>query len=1603
MTAQDAFAIAFDDEVVAMDAMPGNDMPKNSLPQKPSAPSGLKKNAAMMPGAKASGSRGMDSEMSIAEHMARYHPDGFDPKVNKCSLFDSMVSSLEAQGLDPAEAQRRALIAHGQSATAVQQQPQQQAPQEPNPALQEQAVQQLAQNPQAIETAQSQMLAQPEELDTSAGEIPVQTTIQKAIVENLENAAATGDPHAKEALEELKDKVDDGEITPSTEQPVSGQESKPLTEEEQRKVGYFKAGLEHNNGEMRINNKEDIEFVKAHFPEVEIEEDKYGGVARVKKGNETAQPAQPKRPKYNVKNTAAYKVLEKKQGVLQLLYEALKDGNGQAILAKEDAEVLQKIVDVDILKDRNGLVKVKAKSGYEEGLKNELAKVEQLLVNLTGTPARDEPGQQPAEQSEEKDVSGEAKKEFTPSDGSLNTNKGQLNTEQSQQPSTTQPRLISARDKHEFNIFKPFTSTDGTFSIMPDRESHDIMSEDPSKKEIYQKMVDNQAAFQNSKDEAEKKDLDDSLRILKRMFYGPKRPPPVDNTPSDDGGKIEESTEESKNDTGEESATPPSPPPEKEGGGNGGSKPPQEPPIDEGEDERFDNEAPDDEQFRVGKNKYKVGGMVYRDVSGMGPLRGALASLLAGISGEGIITGWDRLTGTWDEMKRSEAGEKVRDGILGAFLQDKIDAAASMEGLSENALIDIKNIQDLWNSAKTPEKQSRVAEKFKKWKEQYAQELDAMDTPKPGETFKPLASVYKGKKPPLSILKKSEGFEADKEFGDKVAKGLQERLGILGFQIDNLVGVSVGPSATTVKFKIPPTFDMTAANSKKTREALKGAIGTDISNVEYAKGEKDVMAITVTNPEMRNVSFSDVMNSQKWKTFAQKAALPIPVGRDSSGEETMLDAATMPQTIVTGATGSGKSIFISAAINGIEMEKTPDEARIVLLDPKNEFKVQDGSPHLLFPRAGGDPDKAKASKDMADVLDSLVAIMNDRVTKIGGVIEGFDPQKNEFKGAAEHSIKQYNETHPEDKMPHVLLVFDEIANARDNASAADKARIDLALQKITAIGRSVGVNCLLATQRDDVGSIPGIIQANCPGRVTFKASPTDAKASPEAKALAGNGDYILTDKAGNKTRGRGCFISPEEEMAIPSYYRDHMEGGDDMPEPELPKEYKDGIAEAVRKGANVSVEAIEGLQDAFKAALPKGWTVSEEVVDGNKHWKATPPKPTRVDMKDAKKLDADKPKGISLKSREDALESIKAIKEAAIAKADADYEKDGDLGKYEKALQKAGQEEQRHMSIVNTRFPEKIADGDNLETGGEQEATVEPKDESNNDDEDEDTPQKLIERAKNRLKTEREKINKSRDAGKISEREAIKRKGELSKRFKAAEAKFKAGGSVEDILNELEPEEKLEKPAGATTSETPKAESGTDNTDAKIDAEAKAAQEEEAKNEKLRNSVPPQKGYSDKTIAGSFEATERLTPKDQKNLQERYLPDGWGFVTDNTFKAPAKNKFGVVFVRDPKTGSQGRLIPDPNNPKGFKFQKDIDTTHPEFKGYVKKADGTWELSPEAKKVEEETRLDRKQSRDAKKREEALKRFNRARFGHDEAPDNATIVANAVAKALDLIK
>ena len=935
-------------------------------------------------------------------------------------------------------------------------------------------------------------------------------------------------------------------------------------------------------------------------------------------------------------------------------------------------------------------------------------------------------------------------------------------------------------------------------------------------------------------------------------------------------------TEETKGEGEGNSGDTPPPPPPSDTTPPGDTPPPsdgEEPPVDtppetpeENSEETPPEERPtpppppSDDQFRKDDKRFQVGDVTYRDVSNMGLLHGMLSSFMAGFRGEDIITGWDRISGTWDDIKRSAAGEQVRSGIAGAAFLGELDKMAAKD-LSTEARSSLEAVRAMFEDATTPQKQMAAIKQYRQWKKDYAEELG--EEHKPSGTFPPLPNDYKGGKAPLDILRKPEGFTADKEFGEKVSKDLEERFSTIGLPVDGIESIEVGPSATTVQFKVSPAFNITKAQSKATKDALKGATGTDVTKVEYAKGKKDVISVQITNPQMRNVSFADVMHSKDWQEFSQKAALPVPLGKDASGKDLHIDIAKQPHMIVTGASGSGKSVFLASAIAGLEMAKTPAEARVVVLDPKDEFKSQDGSPHLLYPRA-------KETKDIASVVSNLRSLMDERISKIGGTNTEFDPTKNEYQGDSEHNIKEYNAAHPDEKpMEHVMVVFDEVAKVMKDPEYGPQVIADIS--QIQALGRSVGIDCILATQRNDVKSIPGEIQANAPAHLAFKASNDDAKASQEVKDLAGSGDFIMVDKEGKKTRGRACFISNEEISAVPAYYRDHMEGapeGEGTTEPAEPEE---------------------------KPAEPE----------------TPPPEPPKEETPPAEPEEAPKKAKdmrIDFSSRESMLSSAKAIKDKEIAEADERYQKSGDLDKYEKEVQEAEEKEGRVRALADRRYPDQaLADGD-AEADAELPAPAEPESEKPAEEPKEpewESPLARANKPENRIAAAREDYEngvKALDAEKrkkgMSEKDYYDRLEKLEADYNKKVAQIKSGKSIREILDE----------------------------------EDRAAKAEEERNEALRKSVvtSTKKG----PVAGAMHMLQggrgkiqnlKPMPSIQAAAAKKNLPDGFEIDSDDRGR-PLVNGMGLSYARNPKNGSYGWI--DRNG--GFHMK--VNTADSRYKG-----------------------------------------------------------------------
>jgi S-DNA-T family DNA segregation ATPase FtsK/SpoIIIE len=242
---------------------------------------------------------------------------------------------------------------------------------------------------------------------------------------------------------------------------------------------------------------------------------------------------------------------------------------------------------------------------------------------------------------------------------------------------------------------------------------------------------------------------------------------------------------------------------------------------------------------------------------------------------------------------------------------------------------------------------------------------------------------------------------------------------------------------------------------------------------------------------------------------ALKGRLPVSLGVDTAGNPRSMDLASTPHLLVAGQTGSGKSVFLNSLIVSLIYSKTPDEVKLVLVDPKRvEMSAYKGMPHLLRPVVT-DPEGA------VEALEGLVDEMEDRYSRLEAKgarnIEGFGPG-----------------------MPYIVCVVDEMADLMD---AAGKRLTDLVV-RLAQKSRAVGIHLVLATQRPDVKVLNGRIKANIPARIAFQVvSQTDSRVILDeggAERLAGRGD-MLVRTTGDPERFHGAWVSDSEIAAVAAW------------------------------------------------------------------------------------------------------------------------------------------------------------------------------------------------------------------------------------------------------------------------------------------------------------------------------------------------------------------------------------------------------------------------------------------------------------------------------------
>ena len=370
--------------------------------------------------------------------------------------------------------------------------------------------------------------------------------------------------------------------------------------------------------------------------------------------------------------------------------------------------------------------------------------------------------------------------------------------------------------------------------------------------------------------------------------------------------------------------------------------------------------------------------------------------------------------------------------------------------------------------------------------------------------------------PPVSLLKK--GVQSDNVSSNKALTDLARRLEqtLLSFGVKVTVNnVTCGPSVT--RFELLPEVGTKVSKITSLEDDIKMNLAAATIRIEAPIPGKAAIGIEIPNEKTKPVLLRDLIESYELKNHSSKIA--FAAGKNISGKVIVGDIGKFPHMLVAGTTGSGKSVYTNSIIMSILYRATPEEVRLIVIDPKVvEFQVYDGIPHLLIPVVT-DPKKA------AGALNWAVGEMNSRY--------------NMFAEQRVRDLKDYNEKIinmkvPEGEeapkpLPQIVIIIDELADLMMVA----KNEVETSIVRIAQLARAAGIHMIIATQRPSVDVVTGLIKANMPSRTSLRVSTgTDSRVVIDqvgAEKLLGNGDMLFYP-AGFKypERVQGAYVSTEE-------------------------------------------------------------------------------------------------------------------------------------------------------------------------------------------------------------------------------------------------------------------------------------------------------------------------------------------------------------------------------------------------------------------------------------------------------------------------------------------
>ena len=390
--------------------------------------------------------------------------------------------------------------------------------------------------------------------------------------------------------------------------------------------------------------------------------------------------------------------------------------------------------------------------------------------------------------------------------------------------------------------------------------------------------------------------------------------------------------------------------------------------------------------------------------------------------------------------------------------------------------------------------------------------------------------------PPFDLLKKgarTNGTFSDKEYKETAIK-LQQTLQNFGVGV-TVTNISCGPSVT--RYELHPEQGVKVSKIVGLADDIKLSLAAADIRIEAPIPGKSAVGIEVPNKENNIVFLRDLLEAKEFKDSSSR--LSFAVGKDIGGQVIVADIAKMPHLLIAGATGSGKSVCINTLIMSIIYKSSPDDVKMIMVDPKVvELSVYNGIPHLLIPVVT-DPKKASGALNWA------VAEMTDRYKKFA------DYNVRDLKGynAKVENIRDIEDENKPQKLPQIVIIVDELADLMMVAPG----EVEDSICRLAQLARAAGIHLVIATQRPSVNVITGLIKANVPSRIAFSVSSgVDSRTIIDmngAEKLLGKGDMLFYPAGYQKPlRVQGAFVSDQEVSQVVEFLTSQEMTADYNPE-----------------------------------------------------------------------------------------------------------------------------------------------------------------------------------------------------------------------------------------------------------------------------------------------------------------------------------------------------------------------------------------------------------------------------------------------------------------------